>query len=117
MAQDFNRISIVGNLTKDPDLRSLPNTGKMVCNITVANNDHQDNTIFYRCTIWGKMGENAAQYLTKGKKVLVSGRHSIETYETDDGETRYQECIKNVSDIQFLTPKGKTEESEDDGDW
>src|SRR5256886_16056348 len=81
-ATNINRVIITGNLTRDPELRSLP-SGMSVCSLRVAVNtrrkDNQsgewvDKPNYFDVTIWGRQGENAAQYLSKGRPVAIDGR-------------------------------------------
>ena len=90
-------ITIVGNLTDDPDLRFTPN-GAAVANFTVASTprffDKQTNewrdgeALFLRCSIWRQAAENVAETLQRGARVIVSGRLKQRSYETREGEKR-----------------------------
>ena len=90
-------ITVIGNLTADPELRFTP-SGAAVANFTVASTprtfDRQSNewkdgdTLFLRCSIWREAAENVAESLTKGTRVLVSGRLVQRSYETREGEKR-----------------------------
>jgi single-strand DNA-binding protein len=80
-------ITVVGNLTRDPELR-FTNSGKAVASFSVAvsrryqqNNEWQEVTSFYSVTAWDQLGENAAASLHKGTRVLVSGRLDIREYD------------------------------------
>jgi single-strand DNA-binding protein len=87
-------ITVVGNLTADPELRFTP-SGQAVANFTVASTsrflDKQSNewrdgdTIFLRCSVWRQYAENVAESLTKGTRVIVTGRLKVRQYETRDG--------------------------------
>lgn len=87
----MNRLFIIGNCTKDPELRVTP-SGKHVCVISVAVNrrkkaeNQQENTEYFRVTAWDGLGENCAKYLTKGKKVAVVGSVSAHSYSNNKGE-------------------------------
>ena len=77
----MNRLTIIGNLTAEPELRSTPN-GKSVCNFTVAVNrrnkiEGQPDADFFRVSAWNQLGENCAKYLAKGRKVCVVGAVSV----------------------------------------
>lgn len=104
----FNKITIVGNLGKDPELRYTPQ-GNAVCNISVATNekrrdktgDLQDVTTWFRITLWGKQAENASKYLTKGSPVYIEGRLRVEEWADRDGKNRYTLEV-HASDMQFL---------------
>lgn len=90
-------ITVIGNLTADPELRFTP-SGAAVANFTVASTprtfDRQSNewkdgdTLFMRCSIWREAAENVAESLTKGTRVIVSGRLIQRSYETREGEKR-----------------------------
>lgn len=90
-------ITVVGNLTGDPELRFTP-SGAAVANFTVASTprtfDRQSNewkdgdTLFLRCSIWREAAENVAESLTKGTRVIVQGRLVQRSYETREGEKR-----------------------------
>lgn len=90
-------ITLIGNLTADPELKFTP-SGAAVANFTVASTprtmDRQSNewkdgeTLFMRCAIWREAAENVAESLTKGSRVLVTGRLKSRSYETREGEKR-----------------------------
>ncbi len=90
-------ITIVGNLTADPELRFTP-SGAAVANFTVASTprafDRQSNewkdgeTLFMRCSVWREAAENVAESLTRGTRVVVTGRLKSRSYETKEGEKR-----------------------------
>ena len=90
-------ITVVGNLTSDPELRFTPN-GAAVANFTVASTprmfDRQSNefkdgeTLFLRCSVWREMGENVAESLQRGTRVVVQGRLKSRSFETKEGEKR-----------------------------
>lgn len=102
----MNSVHIIGNLTRQPELRFTPN-GKAVTNMTVAVSDrfNKENTYFFDVVVWNKTAELCAEWLDKGKKVGVTGRLTTRTYETQDGQKR--KVVEIVADeIDFLTPKG-----------
>jgi len=90
-------ITVIGNLTNDPELRFTP-SGSAVANFTVASTprtfDRQSNewkdgeTLFLRASVWREAAENVAESLTKGMRVIVSGRLKSRSYETKEGEKR-----------------------------
>lgn len=104
----FNKITVVGNLGKDPELRYTPQ-GNAVCNFSVATNekrrdkggDLQDVTTWFRITLWGKQAENASKYLTKGSPIYVEGRLRVEEWSDRDGKTRYTLDVQ-ATDMQFI---------------
>ena len=108
----MNRLTIIGNLTKDPETNTT-NNGKTVCNFTVAvnrkqkkdqNSDHPEAD-FFRVAAWGATGESCQKYLSKGRKVAVTGAVSVSTYTAQDGTTRAQMEIKFAEDVEFLSSR------------
>lgn len=91
----FNRVILLGNLTRDIELRHLP-SGMAVADVGLAVNDRRKNqagewveeTSFIDVTLWGRTAEVAGQYLTKGSPILIEGRLKQETWETGEGEKR-----------------------------
>ncbi|MDD3410336.1 MAG: single-stranded DNA-binding protein [Eubacteriales bacterium] len=104
----MNKLFIIGNLTRDPDLRTTQ-SGISVCSFTIAVNrrrkvEGQPEADFFRVTTWRGTAESCAKYLTKGRKVAVVGAVSVQTYENKDGETRASLEIE-ADDVEFLTTK------------
>ena len=95
MARGFARVTLVGNLTRDPELRTTPG-GTSVCQFGVAvgrrykDNSGQwvDKASFFDVVVWGQQGENCAQYLSKGREVAVDGRLDQRSWEAQDGSKR-----------------------------
>jgi len=107
-ATNINRVVITGNLTRDPELRSLP-SGMSVCSLRVACNTRRkqgeewvDKPNYFDVTVWGRQGETAAQYLEKGRPVAIDGR--LEWREWDDKETgKKRQSVDIIADsVQFL---------------
>ena len=108
-ASNINRVIITGNLTADPELRSLP-SGTSICKLRVACNtrrkdnstgDWVDKPNYFDVTVWGAQGENCATYLSKGRPVAVDGRLDWREWEAQDGSKRQSvEIIANS--VQFL---------------
>lgn len=92
----FNKIILVGNLGRDPELRYTPQ-GTPVCTFSLATNERrkdksgemQDQTTWFRVTLWNRQAETAAQYLTKGRPVYIEGRLRVEEYTDRDGKQRH----------------------------
>jgi single-strand DNA-binding protein len=90
---NLNKVLLMGNLTRDPELRYTP-SGQAVCNLGLAVNrmwtdkqgQKQKDTCFLRITVWGKTGENCASYLKKGRAVFVEGRLQSRSWESEDGK-------------------------------
>jgi single-strand DNA-binding protein len=105
----FNKIIIVGNLGRDPELRYTPQ-GIAVCNISLATNEKkrdksgemQDVTTWFRVTLWRNQAENAAKYLTKGSPVYIEGRLGVEEWTDRDGNNRYTLEVQ-ASDMHFIS--------------
>lgn len=111
----MQELFIVGNLTRDPELRTTP-SGKSVCNFTVAVNrrrrvDGQPDADFFRVTVWEKVADNCAKYLAKGRKVALTGEVSVRTYQTQDGQTRAELEVR-TNDVEFLTPRSESAPAE-----
>ena len=108
----FNKITIVGYLGRDPELRYTPD-GTPVCDFSVATTERrkdrsgepQDITTWFRVTAWRRLAELANQYLTKGKQVYVEGRLIQKEFQDRDGNTRFNLEV-TASDIQFLGARG-----------
>lgn len=104
----FNKIILVGNLGKDPELRYTPQ-GTAVCSFTMATNEKrrdksgefQNIATWFKVTLWGNQAEVASKYLTKGKPVYIEGRLRIEEWTDRDGNNR-QSLEVNGTDMQFL---------------
>jgi len=109
----FNKITIVGYLGRDPELRYTPQ-GTAVCNLSVATTEKRRNargeteehTIWFRVSVWGRQAEVAAEYLAKGRQVYVEGRLRLEEYTDREGNPRTSAEV-NASDIHFLSQRGE----------
>lgn len=110
-----NKVIIVGNLGRDPDLRQTE-SGNAVCRLNVATtrtwknsqtNETQQETEWHRVTVWGKRAENCAKYLEKGRQVYIEGRLRTSSYEKN-GERQYSTEIV-ADEVQFLGGGGKGE--------
>jgi single-strand DNA-binding protein len=112
----FNKIIIVGNLGRDPELRYTPQ-GTAVCNFSIATNEKkrdksgetQDVTTWFRVTLWNKQAENASKYLTKGSPVYVEGRLRVEEWTDRDGNNRHTLEVQG-SDMQFISAGSRSDE-------
>lgn len=105
-------VVITGNLTRDPESRSVGD--KTVCNFTVAVNrrkkaDGTQEADFFRVAAWGKLGENCQKYLAKGKKVEVVGTVSASCYQGNDGQARAS-LEMFAQNVEFLSPNGQSGE-------
>lgn len=110
----MNNVVMIGRLTKDPELRFTAGSGKAVATFTIAvdRGFGKDNpTDFFRVVVWGKQGENCANYLAKGRPVAIQGRLQNNNYETSTGEKRYTtEIVANT--VQFLGGGNKSNNQE-----
>ncbi|HEX3101008.1 MAG TPA: single-stranded DNA-binding protein [Pyrinomonadaceae bacterium] len=109
----FNKIIIVGNLGRDPELRYTPQ-GAAVCSFSMATNEKrkdksgetQDVTTWFKVTLWRQQAENAAKYLTKGSPVYIEGRLRIEEWTDRDQNKRYTLDVQ-ATDMQFISSRGE----------
>lgn len=107
MARSFNQVTLMGNLTRDPELRQTPN-GQNVCSFSLALNrsykgsdgNWQEATDYIDIVAWGPLGERVSQYLTKGRPCLVSGRLQSRSWEQDGQKRSKVEVVAN--DVTFL---------------
>ncbi len=111
MAKSFNQAIVMGNLTRDPELRSTPG-GQQVASFSVATNrtwmdgsgERKEAVEYHEIVAWGKLGELAAQYLAKGRKVMVVGRLQTQSWEKDGVKRQRTEIV--AADINFLDAPG-----------
>ena len=104
----FNKVIIVGNLGRDPELRYTPQ-GPAVCNFSMAttekrrdkSGEYQDVTTWFRVTVWDKKAEVAAKYLQKGSQVYIEGRLKLDEWTDRDGKTRTTLDV-TATDMQFI---------------
>jgi single-strand DNA-binding protein len=108
-ATNINRVILTGNLTRDPELRSLP-SGMSVCSLRIACNTRRKNNAtgewedkpnFFDVTVWGAQGENCARFLAKGRPVALDGR--LEWREWEDQNNNKRQSVEIIADaVQFL---------------
>lgn len=106
----MNKIFIIGNLCKDPELRTTQ-SGIAVCAFTVAVNRRkteagQPEADFFRVTAWRQLGENCNRFLAKGRKVGVVGTLTLQTFTGNDGQQRSSLEVQ-ADEVEFLSPKGE----------
>ena len=106
----MNKLMIIGNLTRDPEMAVSAKTGKQVCNFTVAvnrrkaNPDGTHDADFFRVSAWEPLAENCQKYLVKGKKVCVIGSVGLHVYNNAKGEAAANmEVLAN--EIEFVSPR------------
>src|SRR5437762_12963738 len=105
----FNKIILVGNLGKDPELRYTPQ-GDAVCSFSVATNERkkdksgefQDVTTWFKVTLWRRLAENASKYLAKGSPVYIEGRLQVEEWTDRDNNNRYSLAVQ-ATDMHFIS--------------
>ena len=104
----MNKIIVIGNLGRDPEMRYTPN-GQSVTSFRIASSrryttssgERRDETEWFTATAWGKLGETCNQYLTKGRQVYLEGRLRSRSYEGRDGQMRFVNEI-TLTDVHFL---------------
>lgn len=114
----FNKIILVGNLGRDPELRYTPQ-GTPVCSFSLATNERRkdrttgennDITTWFRVTLWGRQAETASQYLSRGRPVYIEGRLRVEEWTDRDGKARHTLEV-HATDMQFIGSGGARDES------
>lgn len=112
----MNKCYIIGNLTRDPEMRVTQN-GISVCSFSVAvnrrhaaANQQQPQADYFRVSAWRGLAENCQKYLAKGRKVAVTGPVSVSTYQAQDGTTRATMEL-TADDVEFLTPRNEQPET------
>lgn len=119
MARSLNRVQLIGNLTRDPELRYTPQ-GTAVCSFGLATNrgwttdsgEKKEEAEFHRIVAWNKLGELCSQLLTKGRKVYVEGRLSTKNWTGQDGAQRSTTEIV-IDDMIILDSRRDSDQSED----
>src|SRR3989344_9240214 len=112
--RSWNRVELIGNLTKDPELKYTPQ-GTAVCTFSIATNrtymtdgEKKEEVDFHRIVAWNKLAELCSQLLKKGNRTFVSGRLQTRSWEGADGQSRQTTEIV-LEDMILLTPKGANE--------
>jgi single-strand DNA-binding protein len=112
MAASINRVVLVGNLTRDPELKQLP-SGSSVCSLRIAVNSRRkdetgqwaDKPNYFSVSVFGNQAESCSQYLSKGRPVAIDGRLEWREWQAQDGSKR--ESVEIVADsVQFLGSRG-----------
>ena len=108
----MNKLTIIGNLTRDPETRTV-SSGKTVCSFTVAvnrrrasQNANQPEADFFRVSAWRQLGENCNRFLAKGRKVGVVGTLTLQTFTGNDGQQRSSLEVQ-ADEVEFLTPRSE----------
>ena len=114
----MNKVFLIGNLTRDPELTETP-SGIPVCHFAIAVNrnyssqDSERQTDFFNCTAWRAMAETIARYTKKGKKVAVTGSIQLRNYEDNQGVKRTAVDII-AQDVEFLSPRDNEDSFDDE---
>ena len=120
MARSLNQVFLMGNLTRDPELRQTP-SGQNVCSFSLALNrsykdasgEWQEATDYIDIVAWGPLGERVSQYLSKGRRCLVQGRLQSRSWEQEGQKRSKVEVLAN--DVTFLDSRGFSDESGNGG--
>jgi single-strand DNA-binding protein len=123
MAANLNKVFLMGNLTRDPELRHTAQ-GTSVANFSIAVNrnfrasdgEYKKETNFFNIIVWGKSGENCQKYLSKGRPVMVEGRLQNRSYETQDGQKRTVTEIV-ADNVQFLGSRSDNAQDDNSGSF
>lgn len=121
-SSDINRISLIGRLTRDPEIRQIPSgtsiaTFSLANNrVYMANNERREDVSYFNCLIWGKPGEVFAKYAKKGQRVAVDGRLQQRRWQDQDGNNRSTVEIV-VDNFQFLSYAGENTGSQQGGSY
>lgn len=110
----LNKVLLIGNLTRDPELRYLP-SGVAICKFGLAMNrrfkqgdEWKDDVCYVDISVWGKQGENCSEYLSKGRQVAIDGRLTYSTWETDEGSKRSKLEV-TAERVVFLGSRGDSD--------
>ena len=119
MARSLNRVQLIGNLTRDPELRYTPN-GNAVCSFGIATNrswtteagEKREEVDFHNIIAWNKLGELCSQFLVKGRKVYVEGRLSTRSWTGQDGQQKTRTEVV-IDDMILLDSKGNYQQAKE----
>lgn len=119
MASDINRVTLIGRLTKDVELRSTQ-SGTSVASFSIANNksyssngEKKEEVSYFNCTAWGKAGEIINQYMKKGDRIGIDGRLQQRSWQNKEGNKQYSIEVV-VDNFQFLSSPKSTDQSRPD---
>lgn len=122
MARHYNRVVLIGNLTREPELRYTPNNTAVTDLGLAVNRNYQDGsgewqeeTTFVDVTVWGRQAENASQYLDKGNRLFLEGRLTFDQWENDAGENRSKLSV-TAERLSFIDSAGEGEAPDAQGD-
>jgi single-strand DNA-binding protein len=117
----YNKVLLMGNLTRDPELRYTSNN-QAVANFglavnrrfTTSNGEQREETTFVDCEAWGRQGEVISQYLSKGRPIFIEGRLRLDQWQDQQGQNRSRLKVV-VEGFQFIDSRGGGGDSSDDG--
>jgi single-strand DNA-binding protein len=109
MANDLNKVVLIGRLTRDPELKQIGETTVGKFSLAVGSsykkgNEKVDETSFFDCEVWGKLADVLGQYATKGKQIAIEGKLKQDTWDTQDGKKASKVKIR-VENFQLLGGK------------
>ena len=107
----MQKVIIIGNVVRDPELRKT-SSGISVCSFTIATNS-KDKVDYFRCNAWRSLAEVTSKYLKKGSKAAVTGTVSLSTYTGNDGQARSSLEV-NVDEVEFLSPRDERKQETPD---
>lgn len=117
----FNRVILIGNLTRDPELKHIP-SGTAVCEFSLAvndkvkrNNEWVDEVSFFDCVTWGRTAEVVCEHLSKGSGLMIEGRLKQQRWEDKDSGAARSKVKINVERMQFMPKRGRASDNSDDG--
>ena len=96
------KVIIIGNLTKEPKVATVQSNGKSVCELSVAVNRPERETLFINAVCFGKVAENCGKYLKKGSAVIINGDFDINKWQDKNTGEKKEKSIVKINDIQFL---------------
>ncbi|MCX6155492.1 MAG: single-stranded DNA-binding protein [Candidatus Kapabacteria bacterium] len=119
MSKSLNRAQLIGNLGKDPEMRTTP-SGSSVCSFSLATTDsykdkngsNQESTEWHNIVLWDKLAEIAHQYLKKGSRIFIEGKIKNRSYEGKDGNTRYITEVQGNSMIMLSAAQSGSQSRE-----
>ena len=118
MARGYNKVMLIGNLTRDPELRYTPsNTAVAELGLAVnrtyqdKSGNKQEDVTFVDVTVWGRAAENCSEYISKGAPVFIEGRLTLDTWENDDGQKRSKLKV-TAQRVDFLGGSNTVQQSE-----
>jgi len=110
MAASLNKVFLMGNLTRNPELRTVPGTNASVCEFGLAinrrfiqNGQEKDETCFLDIVVWGKQAESCSRFLQKGSSAFIEGRLTYETWTERDSQKKRSRIRVTAERVQFLT--------------